>query len=164
MEKVIVLGIGNLLLSDEGFGVKVVEMLLSKYKIPPGVEIIDGGTMGYELLRFLHGADKLIIIDAINGDKPPGAKYRFAGDEVKTYYRQKVSMHQLGIKEVLAMLDIQQKPIAEIVVLGVQPASLELGCELSSTVAPMTEIIAEEIISQLAAWRQVPPSPDHSKK
>lgn len=152
MEKVTVLGVGNILLSDEGFGVRVVEHLLSRYTFPENVAVFDGGTLGYELLRFLHGTDKLIVVDAINGVHPPGAVYRFTGEEVKAYYRQKVSMHQLGIQEVLAMLDISEHPIAEMLVLGTQPASLDMNFNLSTTVTPLVELVAKEILKQLSAW------------
>jgi len=152
MEKVTVLGVGNILLSDEGFGVRVVEHLLSRFRFSESVEVIDGGTMGYELLRFLHGTDKLILVDAIKGSRPPGTIYRFTGEEVKTYYRQKVSMHQLGIQEVLAMLEIGEKPIAQMLVLGIEPASLEMSLSLSPIIAPLVETVSAEIAKQLAAW------------
>lgn len=158
MEKVTVLGVGNILLSDEGFGVRVVEHLLRCFRFPANVEVIDGGTMGYELLRFLHGTDKLILVDAIKGSHPPGSVYRFTGEEVKTYYSQKVSMHQLGIQEVLTMLNISEKPIAEMVVLGVQPASLEMSLDLSLVTAPLVETISTEIVKQLSVWN-IPFSP-----
>lgn len=152
MEKVTVLGVGNILLSDEGFGVRVVEHLLSRFTFPENTAVIDGGTMGYELLRFLHGTARLIVVDAINGGHPPGTVYRFTGEEVKAYYRQKVSMHQLGIQEVLAMLDISDHPITEILVLGVQPESLAMSLDLSSIVSPLVETVANEIIERLSAW------------
>lgn len=152
MEKVTVLGVGNILLSDEGFGVRVTEYLLRRFRFSDSVEVIDGGTMGYELLRFLHGTDKLILVDAIKGSHPPGTVYRFTGEEVKTYYRQKVSMHQLGIQEVLTMLNISDKPIAEMIVLGVQPASLEMSLDLSHVTAPLVETVSIEIVKQLSIW------------
>jgi hydrogenase maturation protease len=152
MEKIIILGVGNILLADEGFGVRVVEELLRHYRFPDHVEVIDGGTMGYELIRFLYGADKLILIDAIDGAGQPGTLYRFTGEEVKEYYRQKVSMHQLGIQEVLAMLEISNKQIAEVVVLGVQPVSLEMGFELSEPVLPQVTKVTEQVLAQLYDW------------
>lgn len=73
MEKIVVLGIGNILMQDEGFGVRVVEELTRRYTFPDTVEVLDGGTLGMELLRFIKGADRLLIIDAINGGSEPGA-------------------------------------------------------------------------------------------
>lgn len=152
MEKIIVLGIGNILLTDEGFGVRVVEELIRRYCFPENVEIIDGGTMGYDLLRFLSGATKLIIIDAIKANSKPGTVYCFKDDEVKKYYRQKVSMHQLGIQEVLTMLEIIEKPIAETFVFGIEPASLDMSAELSPIAAALVTEVLDKVAFQLNDW------------
>ena len=158
MDKIIVLGIGNILISDEGFGVRVVEKLQECYEFPDNVQLLDGGTMGYELLHRLIGIQKLILIDAVNGGAAPGTLFRFSGPEVNAYYRQKVSMHQLGIQEVLAMLEITDNTVPDLLVLGVQPASLEFGLDLSPIIEAAAETVAAQVITQLKDW-QIPVAP-----
>lgn len=153
MSKITVLGIGNILLQDEGFGVRVVEELLRRYRFPEAVQVLDGGTLGMELLRFITGTQRLLIIDAVGGGGPPGAFYRLAGEEIQAYFQEKVSMHELGIKDVLAVLEVTGKPIAEVVILGVEPESLELGLELTPTVAAMVEKGVAAVIAELRAWQ-----------
>jgi hydrogenase maturation protease len=148
-----VLGIGNILLSDEGFGVRVAEELLRRYRFPAGVQVLDGGTLGMDLLRFLTGTQRLLIVDAIAGDGPPGTFYRFAGNQVKAYFREKVSLHELGIKDVLAVLASTGRPVGEIVIVGVQPASLDVGLELTPAVAAALERTVAAVVGELARWQ-----------
>ncbi|EAX46611.1 hydrogenase expression/formation protein [Thermosinus carboxydivorans Nor1] len=153
MKQVTVLGIGNILLRDEGFGVRVVEELLRRHTFPPYVQVLDGGTLGMELLRFLTGTDRLIIIDAIAGDGPPGTLYEFKDQAVKSYFREKVSMHELGIQEVLASLEILGQPITEITVFGVQPASLDIGLDLSPPAVAAIDPVIARVVRQLESWQ-----------
>ncbi len=148
-----VLGIGNILLSDEGFGVRAVEELLRRYRFPAGVQVLDGGTLGMDLLRFLAGTQRLLVIDAIAGGGPPGTFYRFAGDEVQAYFREKVSLHELGIKDVLAVLASTGRPVAEVVVIGIQPASLDVGLELTPVAAAALEGAVAAAVAELARWQ-----------
>jgi len=87
MDKNVILGIGNILMQDEGFGVRVVEELARRHTFPDNVEVLDGGTLGMELMRFIKGADRLIIIDAVNGGGVPGDFYHFTKEEVKAYFK-----------------------------------------------------------------------------
>lgn len=153
MKQVTVLGIGNILLQDEGFGVRVVEELHRRYSFPDNVQVLDGGTLGMELLRFVDGTSKLLVIDAIGGGQAPGTFYRFAGDEVNMYFQEKVSMHELGIKDVLITLELLDKRVNEVVIIGVEPQTLELGLELTATVAGMVDETVAAVIDQLALWQ-----------
>ncbi|SDF24986.1 HyaD/HybD family hydrogenase maturation endopeptidase [Sporolituus thermophilus] len=153
MKQVTVLGIGNILLQDEGFGVRAVEELLRRYTFPPYVQVLDGGTLGMELLRFLTGTDKLIIIDAVKGDGPPGTLYEFKNQAVKSYFKEKVSMHELGIQDVLATLEILGQPIMEITVFGVQPDLLDIGLELSPLAAAVIDPVVARVVRQLESWQ-----------
>ncbi len=157
---VVVLGIGNLLLSDEGFGVQVVKILQQHYQLPPGVSAVDGGTLGWELVPVLEDARSLIIIDAILGNQPPGTIYRFDQDEVTRYFHQKLSAHEAGIQEILAYLAMKGKTFDHLVILGVEPASLDTGIQLSPTVAGTVPQVIEAVLQQLAQWGYaVPPAP-----
>ena len=151
MAKTVVLGVGNILLSDEGFGVRVAEALSQRFRFPDAVEVLDGGTLGIELMRFLDGAERLILIDAIHGSEP-GSFRIIQGDDVRLYFQEKVSLHEMGIQEVLASLVVMEKPIAEIVVIGVVPQSLEIGLDLTPLVASRIDEATDSVIRQLHAW------------
>ena len=151
MAKAVVLGVGNILLSDEGFGVRVAEALSQRFRFPDAVEVLDGGTLGIELMRFLDGAERLILIDAIHGSEP-GSFRIIQGDDVRLYFQEKVSLHEMGIQEVLASLVVMEKPIAEIVVIGVVPQSLEIGLDLTPLVASRIDEATDSVIRQLHDW------------
>ena len=151
MAKTVVLGVGNILLSDEGFGVRVAEALSQRFRFPDAVEVLDGGTLGIELMRFLDGAQRLILIDAIHGSEP-GSLRSIQGDDVRLYFQEKVSLHEMGIQEVLASLVVMEKPIAEIVVIGVVPQSLEIGLDLTPLVASRIDEATDSVIRQLHDW------------
>ena len=151
MAKTVVLGVGNILLSDEGFGVRVAEALSQRFRFPDAVEVLDGGTLGIELMRFLDGAERLILIDAIHGTEP-GSFRIIQGDDVRLYFQEKVSLHEMGIQEVLASLVVMEKPIAEIVVIGVVPQSLEISLDLTPLVASRIDEATDSVIRQLHDW------------
>ncbi len=147
-----VLGVGNILLSDEGFGVRVVQHLVKWYDFSPQIRIIDGGTLGWDLLNFLQGVEKLILVDAIDGKAVPGTFFVLRDDEVKAYFKRKVSGHEAGIQEVLAWFEIKGKPIKNITVVGVQPLSLETGLELTPLIQNLVPKTVEEVIRELKKW------------
>lgn len=153
MEQITVLGVGNILMQDEGFGVRVVEQLLRQYSFPENVQVLDGGTLGMELLRFLVGTDKLILVDAVSGGLPPGSFYQFNHNEVKAYFKEKVSMHELGIQDVLEVMEVLEKPAKEIRIAGVQPLTIDIGLEMTPIVAETVEPVAEKVLAILREWQ-----------
>lgn len=152
MNKITVLGIGNILLGDEGFGVRVIQELQQAYHFPQNVQILDGGTLGLELVGSLYGTDKLLVVDAVLGRKAPGAIYEFDNNTIKAYFKNKVSLHELGIQDVLAALEILDKPVKEVIIFGVQPAYIELDLELSPFISEQVSPIINKIISTLRSW------------
>ncbi|MEG6585855.1 HyaD/HybD family hydrogenase maturation endopeptidase [Dendrosporobacter sp. 1207_IL3150] len=153
MNKITILGIGNILLKDEGFGVRVIEEMQKTYNFSESIQVLDGGTLGMELLKFLTDTDKLIIVDAVSGTQPAGFIYEFSNEEVKAYFTEKVSMHELGIQDVLSALEIISKPIKEVVVIGTQPLIMDVGLELSPVAASAVEPVIERIINKLSYWK-----------
>ena len=146
------LGIGNILLQDEGFGVRVVEELERRYHFPDTVKLLDGGTLGLNLLGFISETDKLIIIDAVDAQSMPGTFFQFDGAAVQTYLHEKVSLHELGVKEILIHLELSGKKAEEVVIIGVQPQSLDLGLELTALIGSKVERSINAVISQLQGW------------
>jgi len=157
---VLVLGAGNILLSDEGIGVRVVEALQDRYSIPDAVEVLDGGTCGMGLLDVLAGRDHLIIVDAVNTGRPPGTLVRLADDEIPAAFRTKSSPHQLGLQDVLALLHLLDKAPRRLTVIGVQPSSLDLSLELSPLVAGKLDEMLAMLVAELTAIGLAPvPAP-----
>ena len=148
-----VLGVGNILLSDEGLGVKAVHYLKKWYKFEPQINLLDGGTLGLDLINFLLGTEKLIIIDAINGKGIAGTLYVFdREEEIRKFFKRKVSPHEGGIQEVLAWFELMGKPIKEIVIIGAQPYTIETGLELSPVIQKVFHKIIEKVLFYLNKW------------
>jgi hydrogenase maturation protease len=131
---ILVLGVGNLLLQDEGAGVRALEEFESKYQVPEGVELLDGGTSGLELLYHIEGRDCLIIIDVVKSGQPVGTVVRMEAEEVPAVFRQKISPHQLGISDLLATAQLTLGMPTKLVLLGIEPKSIETGLEMSAEV------------------------------
>ncbi len=123
---VLILGIGNLLWADEGFGVRAVEELHRAWTFPDHVRVIDGGTQGIYLVQLIREADVLIVFDAVDYGLPPGTLKRVEGDEVPKFLgAKKISLHQTGFQEVLAMAEMLGDYPSHLLLIGVQPVELE---------------------------------------
>jgi hydrogenase maturation protease len=151
LSRVLVLGAGNILLSDEGIGVRVVEALQRRCRFPEEVEILDGGTCGMDLLDIIAGRDHLILVDAVDTGSPPGTVVRLEGNQVPAVFRTKSSPHQLGLQDVLALLLLLDAAPAHVTVIGVQPASLDIGLELTPAIAARFDDMVEMVAGELAA-------------
>lgn len=146
---IMVLGVGNILFTDEGVGIRVVERLQSEYRFPPRVSLVDGGTLGIHLLGVISEADDLIVVDAVRNGGEPGALYRFEGEEVPKRVRAKNSLHQVDLLEALTLCQALDKT-PDTVILGVEPRDIEsLGVELTPTVAERVEDLIRMVLDEL---------------
>jgi hydrogenase maturation protease len=147
-QKIIILGVGNILLSDEGVGVHVVNELM-KMDLPPEVSVVEGGTDGFRLLNVITEADRLIVIDSVKGGAEPGSIYRFDINEVRNCPPGfMTSVHQIGILEVINLSElIGKKP--HTTVIGVEPKSFEMSLELSPEIKAKIPRIIELILDEL---------------
>ena len=149
--RAVVLGIGNTILTDEAAGVRAVELLEQRYQIPDDVLVIDGGTSGMEMIEDLSDLDFLIVIDVVKTGAAPGTVVKIAGDEIPVFFRRKLSPHQIALPDVLASLELLDSMPKEIVVLGVEPISLELGMEMTATIAEQVPVLVEMAVTELRA-------------
>jgi hydrogenase maturation protease len=154
--RAVVLGIGNTILTDEAAGVRAVEALEQAYEIPANVQIIDGGTSGMEMIEDLSNLDFLIVIDVVKTGAAPGTVVKICGDEIPVFFRRKLSPHQIGLPDVLASLELLDTMPKEIVVLGVEPISLELGMEMTDLVAGKIPLLVEMTVAELASRGYLP--------
>ncbi|EXI71458.1 MAG TPA: HyaD/HybD family hydrogenase maturation endopeptidase [Candidatus Accumulibacter phosphatis] len=148
--RVVLLGVGNILLSDEGLGVRAVERLPLAFSLPPEVAVIDGGPCGMELLEDLEGIDALIMVDAIRSGEPAGTPIRLTGEALPVFFRTRLSPHQVGLSDVLASLELLGKSPRHISILGLQPESLALGMDLSRAVEDRMPTLIGMVVSELA--------------
>ncbi len=149
---IVVLGVGNILLTDEGLGVHVVEDLKANYTFTPQVTLIDGGTMGMELLTYMRGMKKILLIDAINGGKNPGTVYEFPHRELEQYFTDHISVHEVGMQDILRIRAIQENPLEDAIVIGVEPESLEIGFKPSVAVQQALPEVKARVLSVLRGW------------
>ena len=133
MRKTVILGVGNILLTDEGVGVHAVRRL-EQMGLPEGVTVFDGGTEGFGLMDVIADLDRLVVIDCVRGGEPPGTIYCFdVGELGVPIDKFQTSVHQVGILEILHLVElVGKRPHTTIV--GVEPASLEMNMELSDVV------------------------------
>jgi len=148
--RAVVLGIGNTILTDEAAGVRAVEALQQAYRLPENVLAIDGGTSGMEMIEDLSNLDFLIVLDVVKTGAAPGTVVKIAGDEIPVFFRNKLSPHQIALPDVLASLELLDTMPKEIVVLGVEFISLELGMEMTPTVAEKVPVLAAMAAAELA--------------
>ena len=146
---ILVLGIGNVLLTDEGIGVRALNELERRYTFPENVELLDGGTAGIELLRHIRNRDYLIIIDAMKFNQEPGTVTRVEGNDVPAAFRTRISPHQLGLSDLLAAAMLTDELPPNLVLYGVEPENLDIGLNLTDTVEASVEKLTGAIIEEL---------------
>lgn len=150
-KKIGILGIGNLLLGDEGFGVHVIRYLEEHYTFPSAVRLLDGGTAGIYMAPFLEEVDHLIVIDVVAADGPPGSIHLFNGEDLRGAGLQlRMSPHQLGLLEVLEISRLREQAPERVSFIAVVPATVALGMELSAALAGRVAAVAELVVATLA--------------
>jgi hydrogenase maturation protease len=146
---ILVLGVGNVLLTDEGVGVRALKELERQYTFPENVELLDGGTSGIELLRHIRNRDYLIIIDCMKCGQDPGTVVRVEGQDVPTAFRTRISPHQLGLSDLLAAAMLTDELPENLVLFGVEPESIDIGLDLTDKVEASIEKLTGAVIDEL---------------
>ncbi len=147
----LVLGLGNVLLEDDGIGAAAVAVLLEGYQVPAGVRVLDGGTLGLSLLPYLESADALILVDAVKADAPPGHVVRLDGDEGGPAVATRLSPHQVGVADLLDGARWLDRYPARVVLLGLVPESMELAVGLSPRVRAALPELVERVVDEASA-------------
>ena len=129
------------------------EFLRENYKFPENVQLIDGGTLGVELMHFVVGTKKLLIIDSIDGGVKAGEIFHLRDEEILKHFTQKISAHEVGLQDILTMLEITGKKIPCVELLGAQPFSLDAGINLTPQMQKLLPIFAEKSLEVLTAWK-----------
>lgn len=149
---ILVLGVGNLVMGDDGVGVRVVQRLQSEYRMPVHVEIMDGGTLGLDILPRLDGVGRLLMVDAVETGHGPGTCVRLAGEEIPLVLENRISPHQMGIRDLLGVARLIGNLPQEIVLIGVQPGNIEMGTELTPDVEAKVDVMLSNTLKELQIW------------
>ena len=149
--RIIILGVGNILLSDEGIGVHAANALAASYNLPPEVEVIDGGTSAMDCVDAIASADLLVIADAMRGGRAPGVITRLEGGDLQAFFRTKISPHQVGLCDVLATLLIHGLEPKRTVLIGIEPKSFALGLEPTPALAARIPAMIDALVAELAS-------------
>ncbi|MFI5104298.1 MAG: hydrogenase maturation protease [Terriglobales bacterium] len=164
--RVVVLGMGNLIRSDDGVGIHAIQRLLADPRIPAGVEVMDGGTLGLQLLPAIEDATHILVLDAVNTGAAPGATVRYAMTELEPLPGSP-SVHQIGFADMLEGLRwMNSFSNKTIVLLGVQPEQTGWGESLSPTVEAALPALIQATLEELQKWRatiETPASALHSR-
>ncbi|GAB1392071.1 hypothetical protein MASR1M60_02340 [Rhodocyclaceae bacterium] len=152
----VLLGIGNVLWADEGFGPHVAAHLLSEGGLPPDTEVVDGGTQGLYLLPLVQDADRLIVFDAVDFGRPPGELLVLRDREIPAFFGQRpLSLHQTGFTDVLAAAELTGRTPQAITLIGAQYANIDTwGGALSPAVAAALEPALAAARHELALWKE----------
>lgn len=150
--QILVLGIGNILNTDEGVGVHAIRCLQDKLGEPENFALLDGGTLGLNLLPLVDDATHLLILDAVDAGKSPGTLIELHGDQIPLLGGAKLSEHQLTFVEVLGLALLRGTLPGSLALLGVQPADLSIGIGMSPVVAAMLPALCDRAEALVAAW------------
>lgn len=151
-QRSVVLGLGNLLQRDEGFGLAALKALQQSIGEPPGLEFVDGGVMGLDLLPLVETTRQLLILDAVNTARPAGTIVEFTREQLPLFSGIRLSQHQVGFQEVLGLASLREQLPEQLHLVGVQPAVLEPGTTLSPLVAATLPEVVSRATAVLRVW------------
>jgi hydrogenase maturation protease len=147
----VVIGLGNPIMADDGVGIAALERLRAA-GAPAGVELVDGGTWGMNLLPVIEAADKLVLMDAIDAGGEPGTLHVLERARIPRYLATKISPHQVDLCDVLALAELRGTLPEDTVAIGLQPARVEMSCELSEAVRVRVDDLVAAVTDRLASW------------
>jgi hydrogenase maturation protease len=160
---ILVLGLGNPIMGDDGVGIVALEQFRDRFEVSDGVELMDGGTWGMNLLPYIESAGRLLLVDAIRGGCAPGEDVFVAGPDLPRILGQKLSAHQVDFVDVLALAHVRGS-LPETVALGVEPLVIEMRSDMTPAVRDGTERLPDRMAGQLRQWgvRVTPRAPAHA--
>lgn len=150
----VVVGVGNTILADDGVGVHAARLLENDPRVPAGVQILDGGTIGLNLLPYVSDASRVLFLDAVNTGEAPGTLSRMSGKDLLDSSHG-INVHQLGVADLIAALALVSEKPQEIVVLGVQPVSTDWSTSLTPEVEAALAGLVEAAVAQLVLWKDL---------
>ncbi len=147
----VVIGLGNPLMGDDGLGIVVARQLLSRTDLPDGVQVVDGGTWGLNLLPVIEDAERVLLVDAIDTAEAPGTLIRLSRERLPKYLATKISPHQVDLRDVLALAELRGTLPEDTTAIGLQPQIVALGTALSPLIAGRMEELMSAVLDHLRA-------------
>lgn len=147
----LLLGLGNVLCQDDGAGVSALHRLLRAYQLAEGVLAVDGGTLGLDLLPLVERAERVLLLDAVGADAPPGTLVRVEGSDVAPAVRDRLSPHQIGVADLLGGAAILDRYPGLVVIVGVVPEATDLGLGCTPAVHARLDDLVSAAVDELAA-------------
>ncbi len=154
-QRKVVLGLGNLLNKDEGLGVQALKVLDAQLGECPGLELLDGGVLGLNLLMIVEECSHLLILDAVNAGKPAGTVVELRKEQIPLYSGIKLSEHQVTFQEVLGLASMRGKLPEYLHLIGIQPADISIGLELSPTITSALPEVVDRAKRVLQEWGMI---------
>jgi hydrogenase maturation protease len=160
----VVLGLGNTICADDGLGVAAVAAIAERFEVPESVSLLDGGTLGLSLLGWLADAQDVLLVDAIRSDAPPGTLVHLEGDEVAPAARERLSVHQIGVADLLDALRWIDAWPQRLALVGLVPERLSLGLARSPAVERALPALVDAVVGEIRArGHRLVPRTDHEK-
>jgi len=149
--ELLILGLGNVLCTDDGLGIAILAQLERGYYVPPGVRLMDGGTLGLSLLSELESAPRVLIVDAIQTNASAGTLVRLEGEEVLPAVRERLSPHQIGVADLMDAMRLRRSTPPQMVLLGAVPENIELGVGCTTPVRAAMPDLIEAVLHEAAS-------------
>lgn len=150
--KTLVMGLGNRVMTDDSVGLFALESFKERYDLPENAELFDGGTLGLELLTYMEGYGNVLIADCVVGMGNPGDVVRVEGKDVHAVFERCLSPHQMGLKDIIAILELQQRMPENLTVVGIVGSEIDVGTEPTPTVAAAVPKAVEAMAGILRSW------------
>lgn len=152
MRGTVVIGLGNPIMGDDGLGLAALERLRDGWDLPPGVELVDGGTWGMNLLPIIEDAERVLLIDAIDTGAAPGTETTIPRHRLPRYLSTKISPHQVDLHDVLALAELRGTLPDRTTAIGLQPARIEMSNELSDLLRCRVDDLVLSVVRLLDTW------------
>ena len=146
------IGLGNILMQDDGIGVHAVKEIEERFRFTPEIDIVDGGTLGLSLLPLIEGYSRVLFVDAVEAGLEPGAIVVLEGEQVPALMESQVSVHQAGLADLLYAARMAGVMPAEVCLVGIQPQAVDLGLETTSLLQGKYEALIRTVLARLAKW------------
>lgn len=150
--QIAVMGIGNILMQDEGIGVHIIKKLSKQYEFDPHIALIDGGNMGMDLLPFFDEYNSMIIVDAVDFEKKPGFIDTIENDNILALFTTRMSLHHLGLKDVLSYAKLLDQTPKNLCLIGIQPDKVEMEMQLSEIINNKFDKLLNLVLQKLKEW------------
>ncbi len=147
-----ILGLGNRLMTDDAVGLEALAAFRAAYGVPDGVDLVDGGTLGLDLLVHMEGYPRVLILDCVTTGEAPGTVVRVEGDAIPTVFAECLSPHQMGLQDLVAVLHLQGRVPERFTVLGVEPGEIGVGLELTDPVRRSLPRLVAAAAEELREW------------